>query len=172
MPQSFITLDSKTDMCITQPMQMEDTMMDIVRWNPWNEMNALRRRFNHVFNAPVFGFESADSAENEVWRPRVDIVDGENQITINAELPGLKKEDIHIDVKDGILTLTGERSEEKEVKEARYYRRERVSGTFQRSFSLPEGLNTETIAAEYKDGVLSVAIPKPEASKPRQISVH
>jgi HSP20 family protein len=82
------------------------------------------------------------------------------------------KKDIHVDVKDGVLTLCGERSYENEVTEGSYHRKERAFGKFHRSFELPGGLDPKKIDANYKDGVLSIEIPKPEEKKPRKIAVH
>ena len=84
----------------------------------------------------------------------------------------MDKNDIHVDVKDGTLTLNGERSYENEVKEEDYYQRESASGKFSRSFTLPEGLDPNKINADYKDGVLKIEIPKPEEKKPKKITVH
>ena len=95
-----------------------------------------------------------------------------DEVEFKAELPGVDKKDISVDVKDGILTLSGERTYENEVKEGNYYRKERAFGKFNRSFALPEGLDPEKIDADYKDGVLKIAIPKPEEKKPRKIAVH
>jgi len=90
---------------------------------------------------------------------------------VTAELPGVKKEDISIEVKDNILTIRGERSEDSEVKEENYYRRERSFGSFQRSFSMPTEVSPESIKASFKDGVLKIEVPKPEEKKPKQISI-
>ena len=102
----------------------------------------------------------------------VDIYDRDEKIVINAELPGLEKKDISIDVKDRVLTLKGERAYDNETKDEKYYRRERAFGKFQRSFTLPDGLDPEKIKADYKDGLLSVEIPKSEKEKPKQITIH
>ena len=106
------------------------------------------------------------------WNPVVDIYDHDDKIIIKAELPGIEKEDIHVDLKSGVVTLSGERSHEKEVKEENFLHKERVYGKFSRSFSLPEGLDTDKIEADFKNGVLKIEIPKPEAKKPKKIAVH
>ncbi len=106
------------------------------------------------------------------WEPAVYILDNKENIIIKAELPGVDKKDIKIDLKDHILTLKGERSYENEVKEDNYYHRERTFGKFQRSFRLPLDLDPNKIKADYKDGVLRIDIPKPEEEKPKQITVH
>jgi HSP20 family protein len=93
-------------------------------------------------------------------------------LVIKAELPGLSKDDIDVRIDDGKLTLSGERRSENEVAEDKYYRRERTYGKFVRSFELPADIDSDQVAAEFKDGVLKIEIPKPEGKKPRQITVH
>jgi HSP20 family protein len=106
------------------------------------------------------------------WNPVVDVYDNDDSIVIKAELPGIDKEGIEIDVKDRVLTLKGERSSENEVKNDNYYRRERSFGKFERAFNLPADVDPDKIKADYKDGVLKIDIPKPEEKKPRQITIH
>ena len=107
-----------------------------------------------------------------LWAPAVDIVDEKDQIRIKADLPGLKKEDIEISADNGILTIKGEKKEEKEIKEKDYVRSERYYGAFHRSFSLPTGVDPQKVNASYKDGVLEVTLPKREDAKPKQIKVE
>jgi len=147
--------------------------MALVRWNPWREMSAFQRHVNHCFE-DSFNTTERTSSEPSMsrWSPAVDIYDDEGTIVIKAELPGVDKKDITIDVKDRVLTLKGERSDETEVKEDSFYRRERVSGTFQRAFTLPALINAENIKADFKDGVLKIDIPKPEEEKPKQVTIH
>ncbi|UCF83736.1 MAG: Hsp20/alpha crystallin family protein [Desulfobacteraceae bacterium] len=147
--------------------------MNIVKFNPRREMGTFSDRVNRLFDGTLFpaAWLSEDS-ELLNWRPVVDIFDNDEKIVIKAELPGVDKKDIHVDVKDGILTLSGERSYENEVKEENYHRKERAFGKFHRSFTLPDGLNTDKIDADYKDGVLKIEIPKPEEKKPKKIAVH
>jgi HSP20 family protein len=95
----------------------------------------------------------------------VDIYENEDSVVVKAELPGVDKKDIKVDLKDGVLTLTGERSHEKEVNEDKYYRKERAYGRFHRSFTVPAEIDPDKIKAEFKDGVLKVEIPKPEEQK-------
>jgi HSP20 family protein len=106
------------------------------------------------------------------WSPVVDVYDNGDNIVIKAELPGVDKKNIEIDLKDHVLTLKGERSYENEVKEENYYRKERAFGKFHRSFSLLADVDTEKIKADFSDGVLKIDIPKPEEKKPKQITVH
>jgi len=135
--------------------------MNLVKWNPWREMEAI---FPTSWLSDEFGMGR--------WEPAVDILDNKDKIVIKAELPGVDKKDIKIDLKDHVLTLKGERSYENEVKEDNYYHRERTFGKFQRSFRLPLDLDPDKIKADYQDGVLRIEIPKPEEEKPKQITVH
>ncbi len=106
------------------------------------------------------------------WNPVVDIYEDEQNIYVKAEIPGVDKESIFVDVKDRVLTLKGERTYDNEVKEDQYYRRESTCGSFERAFTLPEAVSADDIKAEYKDGVLKITVPKPEERKPKQITVH
>lgn len=149
--------------------------MTLVRWSPWREMVTMQDRMNRFlddsFTTTGAGF-GGGQLEMANWHPMVDIYDKDEKIVIKAELPGLEKKDIAIDVKDRVLTLKGERAYDNETKDEKYYRRERTYGKFQRSFTLPAGLDSEKIKADYKDGVLSVEIPKPEKEQPKQITIH
>ena len=147
--------------------------MELIRLNPMRDMFSLRHPMNHLFDdvfRPVVRGDSKLSMWD--WNPTVDIYDNDENIVIKAELPGIEKKDIVIDVKDGVLTLKGERSLDNEVKEKKYYRRERMFGKFERVFRLPADVDPEKISADYKDGILKIDIPKPEEQKPKQITVH
>ena len=146
--------------------------MNIVRWNPMRDMDLFSNRMNSFLGNHFLTPGFREASEMAEWRPAVDIFDKEDRIVIKAELPGVDKKDMSVDIKDGILTLSGERTYENEVKEEGYYRKERAFGKFNRSFALPEGLDPEKIDADYKDGVLKIEIPKPEQNKPRKIAVH
>ncbi len=148
-------------------------MMNLVRWNPWREMSTLQNRINHLFNEPLFRSGSEDDElRMGTWMPVVDMFDDDDKIVIKAELPGMDKKDISVDVENRVLTLSGERNYENEVKEESYYRRERAYGRFKRAFNLPAEVDSDQIKADFKDGVLKVEIPKPEEQKPKQITVH
>ena len=142
--------------------------MNLVVRDPfWKEFNALSSRFNRMFDLPRE--ESADYLG--AWNPAVDIYDKGSDVVIHAELPGMKKEDIDVRVENNVLTLRGKKERKEEVKEEGYFRTERSYGTFSRSFSLPTTVNVSKIAAEYKEGVLTLNLPKAEEAKPRQIDV-
>ena len=147
--------------------------MTLVRWSPWREMVTMQDRMNRFLGDSQTGAGFGDDQlEMTNWHPSVDIYDRDEKIVIKAELPGLEKKDISIDVKDRILTLKGERTYDNGVNDKKYYRRDRAFGKFQRSFTLPDGLDPEKINADYKDGLLSVEIPKSEKEKPKQITIH
>ena len=105
------------------------------------------------------------------WVPAVDIEEKEGKYLLKADLPGLKKDDIHLELHDGYLTLKGERKSENEEKKDTYRRVERTYGSFQRTFKVPEGLTVKDIKAKYKDGVLELTIPTPKAKEPKAIDV-
>jgi HSP20 family protein len=149
--------------------------MELMKWNPPRELfssgNRMRDLFDDFFY-PLFKEESTRSIWG--WNPKVDVYEEDGRLIFKAELPGVEKKDIEVTVKDAVLTLKGERSADNEVKdkEKNYYRRERSSGKFVRSFNLPAEVNPENIEADYKDGILKVSVPKPEKLKTKQITVH
>ncbi|MGA7145359.1 MAG: Hsp20/alpha crystallin family protein [Desulfobacterales bacterium] len=147
--------------------------MELIRWNPMREMFNVRRQMNHWFD-DAFSPMARDDAKLSLWdwHPVVDVYDNDENIVIKAELPGIDKKDINIDVKDGVLTLKGDRSWDNEVKKDKYYRRERSFGRFERAFQLPVDVDPGKISADYNDGILKISIPKPEEQKPKQITVH
>jgi HSP20 family protein len=125
--------------------------------------------FNDFFS-PTVSCDEAVSIWG--WNPVVDIYENEENIVIKAELPGVDKNDIVVDVKGRVLTLKGERSTDNEVKEDNYYRQERSYGKFERAFALPVEVDPEKIKADYKDGILKIDIPKAEENKPKQVTIH
>jgi len=148
-------------------------MMNLVKWNPWREMPALHNRINRMFDDPFFSIDRlADEDTLGMWNPAVDLYEKEDHFVIKAELPGINKNDIKVDLKDRVLTLSGERSFDNEVKEENYYRRERSFGKFQRAFTLPAEVDAEKIKAEFKDGVLQIEVPKPENKKAKRVTIH
>lgn len=141
--------------------------MNLVLRDPfWKEFTALSSRLNRMLDPRE---EQSDFLG--AWSPAVDIFDKGNEVVIHAELPGMKKEDIDIRVENNILNIRGKKERKEEVKEEGYFRSERAYGTFCRSFSLSNTVDVKKISAEYKDGVLSLTLPKAEEAKPRQIEV-
>jgi len=148
-------------------------IMNLVRWNPLREMESFHDRIHRLFDDTLFPtLTGSDELSLGNWRPVVDIYEDEEAIVVKADLPGVDKKDIKVDLKDRVLTLEGERSHENEVKKENYYCKERAFGRFHRAFTLPEGVDSDKIKAEFKDGVLKVEIPKPEEKKPKKIAVN
>ena len=139
-------------------------------WDPFRELNEFQNRLGSFFGlAPSRrGQEGFMSSE---WAPSVDIIEDEKEFLVKAELPEVKKEDVHVTVDNGVLTIRGERKCEREEKGKRFHRCERSYGTFMRSFSLPDGADGSNVRAEFKDGLLQVHMPKSEKAKAKQIEV-
>lgn len=148
-------------------------MFNLVRFNPVKEMNDFHMQMDRFFTPSFFSVGPlAHENRAELWYPAVDMFENEDALVVKAELPGLSKDDIDVNIDDGKLTLSGERKSENEVGEDKFYRRERTYGKFVRTFALPADIDPDKILAEFKDGVLKIEIPKPEEKKPRQITVH
>jgi HSP20 family protein len=148
-------------------------MMELIKINPFKEMMSLRERMNRLFDEPFFSVGHRDSeAAIGTWNPAVDMFEKDDRLVIRAELPGLDKSDVSLDLKDGVLTLKGERKLDNEVKDGSYYRCEMSYGKFMRSFALPADTDPEKIKAEFKNGLLTIEIPKPENRMPKQITVN
>jgi len=146
--------------------------MQLVKWNPMRDMLSFNNRADRIFNDFLYPSRGMQMSKDSSWNPRVDIYEDEDAIVLKAELPGVEKDNIVVDVEGRVLTLKGERSSDNEVQEESYYRRERTFGSFERRFNLPDNVDPEKITADYKDGILKLGIPKPEENKPRQITVH
>jgi HSP20 family protein len=149
-------------------------MNTLARWDPFKEMEETQSRL-----ARIFGLTPARTANSgqEVmtiaeWAPSVDIIEDDKEWLVKADLPDVKKEDVKVTVENGVLTITGERKFEKEEKEKKYHRLERAYGNFLRSFTLPEGADGSKVAADFKDGVLKVHLPKTEKAKPKAVEVN
>ncbi len=151
--------------------------MSLIRWNPTRDLTAfpsdmasLQRDMNRMFDTFFRGIEEP-TLFNGTWMPAVDVVEENDAYVVKVELPGVNKEDVKITLESNILTIRGEKKAESEVKEKNYHRSERSYGTFQRSFTLPTTVKHDKIDAMYKDGILTVSLPKVEESKPKQIEV-
>jgi len=146
--------------------------MTVVRWDPFRNIAALQDRINRLFEDafPHKGDEEEDLSVC-AWRPLVDIFDTNEGIAMQVDLPGVKKDDVSVEVKNNMLTIQGLRQVESSVGDEKYYRRERTCGTFQRSFALRYPIAPESIKASFKNGVLTIHIPKPEEEKPKKVSV-
>ncbi len=145
--------------------------MALVRWQPYGAVASLQDSINRLFHDAFPRSLGDDDLALSSWKPVVDIFDRQDSIVIHAELPGITKEDVSIEIKENVLTLKGERSETKEVSEDKYFRKERSFGSFYRAFTLPSTINPDSIKATFKDGVLEIEIPKPEEQKPKQVQI-
>ncbi len=143
--------------------------MAIMKWDPFRDLSRTTRGMNRFFNEPLFRF--FDEEGYAMWSPSVDIYNEDDKLIVKAEMPGLNRDDIDIRVENGVLTITGEKKKEEEVKEENAYRLERCYGKFSRSFSLPMQVDTRNIKANYKDGILQISLPKAEESKPKRIDI-
>ena len=144
--------------------------MEVVAWTPFESLNQVQSRINHLFDERV-GRSWPNAAAGRLWYPAVDILESKEAYLIRAELPGMNKEDFNLELKDGTLTLTGERKSTKPAEGVEYRSVERVNGKFVRSFTLPETIKHDGIQATYKDGILEIHVPKAEEAKPRQIEI-
>lgn len=148
--------------------------MTLVRWNPFNEIARMTQRMNRLME-DFFGGGLASSSEEElsemVFYPPVDIKETKDDFRVTMELPGVNKNDVSLELVDNTLTIRGERKFEKEDKGETYHRIERSYGSFVRSFTLPSKVKEDGIEAVYKDGVLTVTIPKVEEAKPKKITI-
>ena len=141
------------------------------RWDPFRDLNSLQDRMNRLFDEAGRGWRPEEPAATTTWSPAVDIYETEGEIIVKAELPGVDRKDISLHIENNVLTVKGERRFEKETKEENYHRIERAYGGFSRSFSIPAIVDEEKIRAEYKDGILKIALPKKEQVKPKQIAI-
>ena len=145
--------------------------MTLVRWDPFRELEDMSERLNRVFARPALRGSGKEALTVADWIPTVDISESDGEYLIKAELPEIKKEDVKVTVENGVLTIQGERRQDKEEKGKKYHRVERSYGSFVRSFTLPESVDESAVKAEYKDGVLHLHLPKTEKVKPKAIDV-
>jgi len=144
-------------------------MATLDRWEPFrgsSSENQLNRLFSDFFG------RASQEQNLTSWAPAVDIYEGEHELVVKADLPDIRPEELDIRVENNILTIRGERKFEKKVDEKNYLRVERAYGSFARSFALANTVNTDAIKADYKDGVLTLSVPKREEAKPKQIKVN
>ncbi len=145
--------------------------MAVVRWDPFRDLNLLQDRMNRLFEDANRNWKSDEPASTTTWSPAVDIFETESEIVVKAEVPGMDRKDITLNLENNVLTLRGERRFLKETKEENYHRIERSYGGFSRAFSIPVTVDDEKIRADYQDGVLKIVLPKKEQLRPKQIKI-
>lgn len=147
--------------------------MALVRWDPAREVDVLQSDMNRLFDAffQGRGGNRASGGAIQRWIPPIDLTEAEGEYVIRADLPGLAKEDIEIQLKDDVLTISGERRSEHQDNGEGFYRVERSFGRFSRSLDLPAGVDAASITAEFENGVLEVHVPKPEEHQPTRVQI-
>jgi len=141
-----------------------------LNWPSIGRLTDLRDEIDRLFDLPLAGLTQT-SPWMSGWTPALDVYEDKDHFTVKAEVPGMRKEDIDVSLHEGTLTISGERKEESETKEGGLYRSERYFGRFQRAVGIPTSVMGDKVKAEYRDGILTVTLPKAEESKPKQINV-
>jgi len=144
--------------------------MTLVRWNPWRDIMTLQEEMNRLFDGLTRRRTAGEAIEE--WVPAVDISETDDEFIVTADVPGTKKEDIKISVANNTLTIRGEKKNVREDKGENYHRMERCYGTFERTFSLPSGVDAENIRAKVRDGVLEIRLPKSKEARPLEVKIE
>jgi HSP20 family protein len=144
-------------------------MSTITRWHPYGGLTTFQEQMNRLLEDSFRG--RTDESNMTTWAPAVDIYETENELVLKADLPDIDEKNLDIRVENNMLTIRGERQFEKKVSEDNYLRVERAYGSFSRSFALPNTVNAEAIQADYRNGVLTVTMPKRAEAKPKQIKI-
>lgn len=146
--------------------------MNLVKWDPFRELEDVSNRLNRIFGQSLARSESGQNMLAVAdWAPSVDISETDSAYLIKGEIPGVKKEDVKVTIQDGMLTIQGERRQEKEEKSKKFHRIECSYGSFARSFRVPSDADENSVKAEFKDGMLNVTLAKSEKAKPKSINV-
>ena len=143
--------------------------MALVRWDPIRELDSLQGDMNRLFDR-FFEGRGANGMSRR-WIPAMDLVETEDSLVLRGDLPGMTEDDVNIEIKDNVLTVSGERKAEHEDKGEGYHRVERAFGSFSRSLSLPQGVEADQVSANFDKGVLEVKIPKPAEAKPTRVQI-
>jgi HSP20 family protein len=146
--------------------------MALLRWDPWGEVAALQRDVNELFSRSTGPGAAGVVPRAGMYLPPIDAFTTDEGLIVRMELPGMKPEDVDISVQDSVLTVAGERFAETDVKDDAWLRRERFTGTFERSFTLPEGVDADSITAGFDNGVLELRIPHPPEQQPRRVKIE
>jgi HSP20 family protein len=145
--------------------------LQTTRWDPFQQLAEFERGLERVFGRVPGNGKGEEQITERLWEPLTDITEDDKEYLVKVELPAMKKEDVKVTVENGTLRISGERKAEKEEKTKKYHRIERSYGSFLRAFTLPEGADGTKVNADYKDGVLTVRLPKTEQAKPKAIDV-
>ncbi|MDQ6607715.1 MAG: Hsp20/alpha crystallin family protein [Actinomycetota bacterium] len=145
--------------------------MALIRWEPVRELHTMQNEMNRLFNTFFDSPTQNGGTTQRGWIPATDLVETESEYVLRADLPGLSEGEVNIELDETVLTISGERRADHEVRKEGYYRVERAAGKFSRSLTLPEGVRADSIKASFDRGVLEVRIPKPEQRKPRKVSI-
>lgn len=145
--------------------------MNIVRYDPFRDLRSLQDEMNRLFSS-TFSRGSDEQMFGGAWTPSVDIYENKDNIVLEAELPGMKPEDVHISIENNVLTISGERKFEKKSEGDNFHRVERGYGSFTRSFTLPPTVSSENATAEFENGILHLTLAKREEAKPRRIEIN
>jgi HSP20 family protein len=143
----------------------------VLNWPSIGRLTDLRDEIDRLFELPL-GELNTSSSWMSGWTPALDVYEDKDQFTVKAEVPGMSKDAIEVSLHDGMLTISGERKDEAQRKEGGLYRSERYFGRFQRSVELPALVVGEKVKADYRDGILTITLPKAEEAKPKQINVN
>ena len=146
--------------------------MNLVKWDPFRELEDVSNRLNRIFGQSLARSESGQNMLAVAdWAPSVDISETDSAYLIKGEIPGVKKDDVKVTIQDGMLTIQGERRQEKEEKGKKFHRIECSYGSFARSFRVPSDADENSVKAEFKDGMLNVTLANSEKAKPKSINV-
>ncbi|MGH9381392.1 MAG: Hsp20/alpha crystallin family protein [Thermoanaerobaculia bacterium] len=148
------------------------TTSSLTRWNPadlWS--SRIHRLFDQAFNDFLSPLTASEEVSDRAWIPAVDVHEADDTLTVTAELPGLRKQDVDITLEDNVLKLSGERRFEKDEKRESYHRIERAYGRFSRSFTLPRNVDRSRVEAQFENGLLKIVLPKSEEARARKIDI-
>ncbi len=147
--------------------------MAIIRWRPMRDFMTVQDEMNRMFDRFLSreGWEDDESLSKANWYPSVDVSENKDEFVITAELPGMKKDDVQITFANNVLKIEGERNKEEEKQDTNYHRVERSYGKFVRSFQVPSQIQGDKIGADFKNGILTIHLPKAEAAKPKEVEI-
>ena len=147
--------------------------MNLIKWDPFRELEDVSNRLNRFFGRPLVHSESSkDMLAMSDWTPSVDITETDTGYSIKGEIPGVKKEDVKVTIQDGMITIQGERKQEKEENGKKFHRVECSYGSFMRSFRVPDDAEEDNVEAEFKDGMINVTLPKSAEAKDRPKAIN